>query len=398
MSTLSPGALDELVASAARITGFSLEAILPDAVRRAARPLLEGRTEAELLALCRGDAPEVARALCQAVSVGETYFFRQPEHFRLVSQELLPALAVGGRRRVRAWSAGCATGEEAWSLAACLLDAGTPLGLTEPEVLGTDLLARNLAGARAGSYGAWSKRETAPILHPLLEPGQEKPPLRIREELRRVVRFAEHNLLQPPLEGSFDLVFCRNVLVYFAPEQARVALRNLAGALANGGVLVLGSMDVLEAPPGLVRVGSPEHQVWRRSPDAPAKAPARELAQRAVAPAVVRAPRKTPPPEPVAQHLRALLLVERGELARAGEVLEELVSAAPDYVPGLLERALLHARKGERAAAGARMREILRRTDALPLDAALAAPEPLPVRFFRESAEAWLRGARGRGA
>ena len=100
----------------------------------------------------------------------------------------------------------------------------------------------------------------------------------------------------------------------------------------------------------------------------------------------------------MALHLRALLLVERGELGRAAAVLGELVSAAPDYVPGLLERALLHARKGERAAAGALMREILRRTDGLPLDAALAAPEPLPVRFFRESAEAWLRGARRRGA
>ena len=98
-------------------------------------------------------------------------------------------------------------------------------------------------------------------------------------------------------------------------------------------------------------------------------------------------------PEPVVLHLKALQQIERGERAAAASALESLLRDAPDYVPGLLERALQLARQGDRASAAGLMREVLRRTDGRPLDAILAAPEPLPVRFFRELAEAWLRGA-----
>jgi hypothetical protein len=104
---------------------------------------------------------------------------------------------------------------------------------------------------------------------------------------------------------------------------------------------------------------------------------------------------RTPPPEPVALHLRALVHIERGEKAVAQRALADLCAQVPDYVPGILERALLHVRQGERAAAAQLMREVLRRTERLPLDEELAGPEPLPVRFYRESAATFLRGAGG---
>jgi hypothetical protein len=99
-----------------------------------------------------------------------------------------------------------------------------------------------------------------------------------------------------------------------------------------------------------------------------------------------------PPPEPVAIHLRALVHIEHGERQVARAALDELCTLAPGYVPGLLERALLHVRSGERAAAGALMRDVLRRTEGLAADEMLAGPEPLPVSFYRESAERFLRG------
>ena len=156
---------------------------------------------------------------------------------------------------------------------------------------------------------------------------------------------------------------------------------------------MLGSMDVLSTPPGLVSTGAPQDQIWRK-PD-----PARpQPTERAAPPRWTAAPRPEArkAAEPVALHLRALVHVERSNHPAAAQALSELVREAPDYVPGLLERALLHVRLGERAAATALMREVLRRTSALPADAVLAAPEPLPASFFVQSAEAFLRAPRRR--
>jgi chemotaxis protein methyltransferase CheR len=101
------------------------------------------------------------------------------------------------------------------------------------------------------------------------------------------------------------------------------------------------------------------------------------------------------PPEPVALHLRALVHIERGERKRAEKELTDLAQQVPDYVPGILERALLHVRMGEKSAATALMREVLKRIDKLPPDQVLAGPEPLPVSFYRDSAQTYLRSARG---
>ena len=377
--------VDRLTEYASQWTGFSHDAILPDAIRRAAAQL--GGNADDLLARAAARDRRVVHALCQAVSVGETFFFRHPEHFRYVASTLLPDLLQAKRKPLRAWSAGCATGEEAWSLAACLLDL-LPHGV-ECEVLGTDLLERNLAHARAGVYGAWSQRPSGPMLHQVVHPiagGR----VAVDDRVRRVTKFAEHNLLEAA-PGEFEVIFCRNVLVYFSPQAARAAARHLADALAPGGALFFGSMDVSEPPPGLVAAGPPELQIFRR-PDAVARRPAPSLPPRPVTPfePLKRAP------EPVALHLRALVHIERGEKKRAEQELGELARQVPDYVPGILERALLHVRLGERSIATSLMREVLRRTEKLPADEMLPGPEPLPVSFYRESAQTFLRGGGGR--
>jgi SAM-dependent methyltransferase len=211
--------------------------------------------------------------------------------------------------------------------------------------------------------------------------------------VREVTHFAGHNLLQDP-PGRFDLIFCRNVLVYFSPDAVRSAVRRLAGALAPGGALLFGSMDISEPPPGLVRTGPPELQIWRR----PDGAAARKPKAAAAAPALPPPPRlpQSRPAEPVALHLRALVHIERGDRKVAERELNDLARKVPDYVPGILERALLHVRMGEKAAATALMREVLERTGKLPEGELLPGPEPLPVSFYRDSAQTFLRSVLGR--
>jgi chemotaxis protein methyltransferase CheR len=326
--------------------------------------------------------------------VGETYFFRHPEQFRWVAGRLLPALLESGRTSITAWSAGCATGEEAYSIAACLLDLLPFPRTATVEVLGTDLLERNLAAARKAEYGSWSRRPSGPLLHPAFEDA-ERDRVAIARAVREVTRFEEHNLLEPP-PGQFDLIFCRNVLVYFSPEAIRTAVRHLAKALTPGGALLFGPMDVSEPPPGLVPADPAELQIFRR-PEAgtgpkAARPPARPAAPRPQA--VISIPRPRPP-EPVALHLRALVHIERGERKRAEKELNDLGLQAPDYVPGILERALLHVRQGEKTAASTLMREVLRRIEKLPENELLPGPEPLPVSFYRDSAQTFLKSARG---
>jgi chemotaxis protein methyltransferase CheR len=379
--------LDELIAYAAEWTGFARDAILPDAVRRAASGL--GTADEVLERAARRDLA-VVHALCQAVSVGETYFFRHPEHFRWIAASFLGEQLEAGCTGIRAWSAGCATGEEPYSIAACLLDLLPSPRSLSVEVLGTDLLERNLVAARAGEYGSWSRRPSGPLLHPVFEDASRER-VRIAAAVREATRFGEHNLLDDP-PGQFELIFCRNVLVYFSREAVNAVVRHLTRALAPGGALLFGPMDLAEPPPGLVHAGPPELQIYRRAvrkQAAKAATPAR-----APIPAVPYVPRVRPP-EPVALHLRALVHIERGERKRAEKELTELARQVPDYVPGILERALLHVRMGEKGAATTLMREVLRRTEKLDSGELLPGPEPLPVSFYRDSAQTFLRSGRG---
>jgi chemotaxis methyl-accepting protein methylase len=381
-------AVDDLIGYAAEWTGFSRDAILPDAVRRAAAGL---GAPVEVLQRAAIRDREVIHALCQAVSVGETFFFRHPEHFRWLASTFLPEMLEGRRTFIRAWSAGCATGEEAYSIAACLLDVLPWPRTMSIEVLGTDLLERNLTAARNGEYGAWSCRPSGPLLHPVFsDAGAGR--VRIDDAVRAVTRFGEHNLLEDP-PGSFDLIFCRNVLVYFSPEAVRTAVRHLVKALAPAGALLFGPMDIPEPPSGLVRAASAELQIYRRLDAVPASKPPRLPAPKPE-PVTPYVPRMRLP-EPVALHLRALVHIERGEKKRAAKELNDLARQVPDYVPGILERALLHVRLGEKAAATSLMREVLKRIEKLPGDELLPGPEPLPVSFYRDSAQTFLRSAHG---
>jgi chemotaxis methyl-accepting protein methylase len=384
-----PALVQAMALLAASRTGFRLEAIALDVIQRTVRELLaRGVSPAELLERVMARDPEIVPALERAVAVGETYFFRQPQHFELVARE------VAARRPpavVRAWSAGCATGEEAYSLAATLFDAAPS---ADASVLGTDLVAEHVATARSASYDRRSLRGRAPMYR--LGPPSDGETVGIDERLRAVTRFEPHNLLEPLPEayGRFDVVLCRNVLVYFTPAAQRAAVAHLTAALAEGGIVLFGPLDLVEPPAGLVPVGPPELQAWRR-PWAPEPIAAARARTPGALPRLRRAGRG-PHDTAVSLHVRALERLDAGELRGAAALLDELVRREPEYVPGLVERALVHMRHGERAPALRLMREVLHRTAELDLDATLPGPEPLPVRFYVAAAQVFLERHGGR--
>ncbi|WP_395834268.1 CheR family methyltransferase [Archangium violaceum] len=181
------------------------------------------------------------------LTIGETYFFRNPEHFDFVRHEVLPNLRRlrGEGHVVRAWSAGCASGEEPYSLAVLLMEEGYGERM---EVRGTDVSRAALARASVASYGDWSLRGTdAGRMRPFLHPEGKR--YTLAPEVRDRVHFGYLNLAEDswpsPAHGiwGLDLIFCRNVLIYFNRGTIEAVARRLHAALAEGGVLITGPSD-----------------------------------------------------------------------------------------------------------------------------------------------------------
>lgn len=333
--------------------------------------------------------PELLAELHQAISVGETFVFRQPEHFDFLREEA--SRRFGGRTAINAWSAGCSTGEEAFTLAAVLQAALPDAAIS---VLGTDLDRSRLLRAQQGVIRHHAVREGSSLDVPLLgtpvQGGYEVLP-----QVRRLVRFERHNLLESP-PGAFDVVLCRNVLIYFTDEAITGACARLAQGLAPGGMLMLGAVEVSSAPPGLKRIGPAELQSFERAGSV-RPVPARPSAPAPQPPAKPASPRpRTPPPPQVVLHLSAIARRDGSDLRGSADLLDELCSRYPNYLPGLLDRALLHARLGERSRAETVMRRLAELARVWPSGLQVEGPELLGAEYYLESASAWL--ARPRGA
>lgn len=203
--------------------------------------------DALLQALRTSPSEALLNAVTDALANSETVFFRDKPVFELLRDAVLPTLAAtrpGGA--VRVWSAACATGQEPYSLA--MLAAGLP-GL-KLDLCASDLSERCLEKARAGLYTQFEVQRGLPIVQLLRWFEKTEEAWRVRPELRQTVRWRRFNLLDDMSTlGRFDLILCRNVLMYLAPETRRRTLNRLAGALAPDGVLVLGASEaVCEAP------------------------------------------------------------------------------------------------------------------------------------------------------
>lgn len=294
-ASLPLGEVESALRQACGVTlSAGLRGALADACLKAARSV--DLDVGQFVARLGAHDPRCLTALVESAVVGETYFFRHPEQFALLRAALLEPRPKD--RPISIWSAGCATGEEAYSLAMALLDAGR--GGAGDRVLGTDVSTRALAVAREGVYGAWSLRRLDPAVRGRHFDG-EPPLVSVRPEVRAAVRLSRHNLVRDdPPETGFDLVVCRNVLIYFdGPTAERVAAR-LVSALAPGGLLLLGPVEAPVAERlALERVEVGGATAFRRA-DAAAAPPRRAAAARRprVTPAPSRAARAAAPRSP----------------------------------------------------------------------------------------------------
>lgn len=254
--------------------------------------------------------------LAECLTVGETYFFRDPALFEQLATQVLPPLIAarrGSSRRLRLWSAGCSSGEEAYSLAMLVASLLPDWREWNISILGTDLNPAALHKARTATYGRWSLRGAVPgHCRQFLQPagdGQH----RVAAELLRIVRFEQLNLAADHYPSAqtmtlgMDVVLCRNVLIYFEPSRVPGVLARLGQALVDDGWLVTGSVEIpRSAVRGLrvVRDGglfALRPATAQLTGDAAAAPPPRPPAppRRAVTP--LRAPRLPAAPAPAVQ-------------------------------------------------------------------------------------------------
>jgi len=178
----------------------------------------------------------------------ETYFFRQEYQLRAFSRELLPRLLETNRasRRLAIWSAGCATGEEVYTLAILVHESGLFDGW-EVRIFGSDISRHNVAFARRGVYRAASFRTTSPEARRAhFEEAAEGS--RVRDSIRRFCHFGQLNLIdggRSSIVGRVDVVLCRNVLIYFDMRSRKTVIENLYERLTPGGYLLLGHSESL---------------------------------------------------------------------------------------------------------------------------------------------------------
>ena len=318
------------------------------------------------------------KILASNLTVGETYFFREKRVFEIFAEQILPELIQarrGGEQHLRFWSAACCTGEEAYSLAITLRRTIPDLKDWQVTILATDLNSGFLQKAALGEFGEWSFREApAWLKEQYFECGGGNR-YAIRPEIRRMVQFEQLNLAEdtfPSLltdTNAMDVIFCRNVLMYFAPAQAHRAVTQLQRCLVAGGWLALSASETAVAPArqltpvnfdGAILYRKGERLpapavvplppvVWAmpvvEQPRIPSPAPVpdvqeliqvtRELANQgrlaealAAADQLVRGEKLNP----VAHYLRAMILLEQGALPEASKALRQAVYLDHNFV------------------------------------------------------------------
>lgn len=220
----------------------------------------------------QGDAEELQQ-FCNAITTNLTAFFREEHHFRFLARELLPALERDNAdtRRLRIWSAGCSSGEEAWSIAMVVLETLGALRQWNMRILATDVDTTMLRQARRGLYGGerLEKMDSERLLR-WFEPSAEAHGYRVSGELRQLVSFKALNLVAPwPMRGPFDVIFCRNVLMYFQRDTQREIVARMAALQRTGDYLILGHSESLLDVSTQYRLTG--QTIYRRRADGPVR-------------------------------------------------------------------------------------------------------------------------------
>jgi chemotaxis protein methyltransferase CheR len=228
---------------------------------------------ADYFARLRADPGEVEH-LINAFTVNETYFYREDHQLRCLTTDLLAERirAKPPGAAIRIWSVPCSTGEEPYSIAIWLLENWPQVDAHEVEIVGSDIDTRALEAAREGLYGERALMRLTPALVARYFRPAGDGRWRILDELRQSIRFTPVNLVESAetrAHGRFDVIFCRNVLIYFDDASRRVAAENLYEALEPGGFICLGHSESMSRISPLFEVRRyADAIVHRRPPEA----------------------------------------------------------------------------------------------------------------------------------
>ena len=336
-----------------------------------------GVADCALALLSPASRKEQVESLIERLTVGETYFFREPKAFEALETVVLPALVRArgaSEKRLRFWSAGCCTGEEPYSIAIALERALPDLDDWDITILATDINAQFLQKAGEGSYGPWSFRGVSESVWAQYFRPIAGGRLEVLPRIRRRVTFSCVNLVEDVYPSLFnntnamDVIFCRNVLMYFTADQAKGVAGKLQRSLVAGGWFFPGGPEaVRDMFGGFTPAGIKDVIVYRkaaqpsslRMPSEPLHRVARPLsadAEKGVAPPVVKT---EPPLEPAESAERARRLADDGRLSEAlsacdAAIAGDKLAPAHHYLRGLILE-----EQGETAEAAAALRRAL---------------------------------------
>jgi chemotaxis protein methyltransferase CheR len=306
--------------------------------------------------------------LIGVLTVGETYFFRHTPHFDALARHILPAIMAqhaAGNRRLRIWSAGCASGEEPYSIAIVLKELVPYLDSWDVFILATDINREALHKARQGVYSGWSFRGVEKPIRDKYFQAQGNQ-FALADEIKRMVTFEYLNLIADPYPSlatntnAMDLILCRNVTIYFSAEITQAVVRGLSRCLTDEGWLIPGPSE-----PNLVHYsdfdprnfpGAVVYQKHKPPPNGKLFTPATTAAYvskaRAVAarvelprpkPAAFARPSVTPPPD---AYQTALELLQAGEVEQAFAKLSEKLAQNADFAPAHSTLGRIYANQG----------------------------------------------------
>jgi chemotaxis protein methyltransferase CheR len=265
----SEAGLDELKSKIHRERGFNTHFYKDKCLRRrfAVRMRARGLEDFGAYADLLDQDPAEFDRLIDTLTINVTKFFRNRETWDAIEREVVPRLFDDPRSRHLIWSAGCASGEEPYSVSILLREWAAAKGRqTELErfsILGTDIDRASLEAARTGEYTPLSFDETPDGIRERWF--SQGPPHRLSDEARTGVRFQRHDLISDPPIGGQSLILCRNVIIYFDRSVQEQLFRNFFEALVPGGFLVLGRVETLLGPTrGMFRTVSTRERIYRK--------------------------------------------------------------------------------------------------------------------------------------
>ncbi len=202
-----------------------------------------------LIAILDADANSLlARQCVEAMINNETCFFRDQPNFALLTGPVIDSLREQRRmsKRLRIWSAACSTGQEAYSLAMVFAENPEKWQGWNIQIIATDVSRTVLARARQGRYSQFEIQRGLPVKMMINYFTQDGEDWVVDANLQKLVSFSEHNILKPAAQlGSFDVILCRNMLMYLSEDKRKIALERLSGAMAIDGMLMLGAAETV---------------------------------------------------------------------------------------------------------------------------------------------------------